>query len=176
MSQHLALEDVAATAAVQELTSGLGTTCEAGAEGSAAVLADQLVEARAAAKGKAAASKLVQEEEKVCKRPAMKRPAAESGKACKKPACSAAQDGQAGSGNLTAHDVPVWGTVKAEFYNEKSYIRFWDSQDSKYRMILGACGRQHKKICHMLWPHVLRGKSRQELLTLREQIVKKMDG
>eukprot|EP00438_Fugacium_kawagutii_P024892 Skav230367 [mRNA] locus=scaffold4112:352:7335:+ [translate_table: standard] len=64
-----------------------------------------------------------------------------------------------------------WGDCKAEFYSQKSYLRYYDSSAGKYVMIIGSSAPQHQKICSQLVKHVKAGLSHEDLLRARERIV-----
>lgn len=64
-----------------------------------------------------------------------------------------------------------WGTCKAEFYSQKSYIRSWNEQTGKWVLVIGSTVPQHRQICAQLWKHVQKGLTREQLLEARERIV-----
>ena len=80
-----------------------------------------------------------------------------------------AEGGGAEGGNKKFMDVPKYGTVRAEFYSKKSYIRE-ALADGRWRMIIGDTSPRHVRVCELLLPHVLLGKSRDELRTMRYEI------
>ena len=64
-----------------------------------------------------------------------------------------------------------YGECKAEFYRNKSYIRHKNAE-GKLAMVVGcAFGQDHKRVVAALISHVQQGKSRAELLDVREQIL-----
>ena len=75
-----------------------------------------------------------------------------------------------GGGNQTADNVPHWGRVRAEYYAEKSYIRWWSAEDKKFKMVVSDATKRHRELCRALWPYVLQGKTREELLTLKMEL------
>ena len=90
------------------------------------------------------------------------------GKPAKKPASAVAE---AKKPNFS-FDAKRWGSCRAEYYREKSYIRFWDSRDAKWRMIIGSTSAdgKHVEICEKMVPYVKQGKDRDELLRLRAKL------
>ena len=90
------------------------------------------------------------------------------GKPAKKPASAVAE---AKKPNFS-FDAKRWGSCRAEYYREKSYIRFWDSRDAKWRMIIGSTSAdgKHVEICEKLVPYVKQGKDRDELQRLRAKL------
>ena len=61
----------------------------------------------------------------------------------------------------------VYGMCKVEYYCKKSYIRSWSKEKGKYEMVIGSSHSDHKRICALLVGHVAKGKSREDLKTLR---------
>ena len=108
----------------------------------------------------------------VMKRPAaLKRPAAVLRRpaSSKKPKTSgtivAESAGESGQGNKS-FSAKRWGSCRAEFYTQKSYIRF--SSEGKWKMVIGSTAPNHRQICKKLIPFVSKGCSREELLSQRE--------
>ena len=71
-------------------------------------------------------------------------------------------------GNKFAENVPRWGYIRAEFYKEKSYIRWWSEEEKKLKMVVSDATKRHRRVCEALWPHVLQGKTRAELLEIKK--------
>ena len=63
--------------------------------------------------------------------------------------------------------------MKAEFYSCKSYIREAIA-GGRWRVIIGDTTAQHKRICQLLLPHVLQGKSRADLGMVRAEIYEQL--
>lgn len=106
-----------------------------------------------------------------------KRPASASSGCLKRPAASqkttrvAVADAAAKKPNF-AFEAKYWGSCRAEFYRDKSYLRFWDNAESKWRMIVGSTERgSHSRVCEQLIPHVKQGKSRDSLHRIRSQLL-----
>ena len=122
-------------------------------------------------RGKRAAAEAPEREEQeamVRKRPAAKREALREPPAAE-PEREAVQEPR----NARHEDAPVYGTVKAEFYSAKSYIRE-ARPEGGWRMVVGDTSRRRNEVCAKLLPHVLVGKARQELYALREQIAEQL--
>ena len=91
---------------------------------------------------------------KSMKRPASSKPMAKPAKVCAEAAP------QANKPNF-AFEAKSWGSCRSEYYRDKSYIRYWDTQDSKWRMIIGSTDQtNHALICEKLIPYVKQGKGR----------------
>ncbi|CAK9078231.1 unnamed protein product [Durusdinium trenchii] len=102
----------------------------------------------------------------------MQRPAASPAtKVCKPAKKPASAVPEAKKPNLS-FDAKRWGSCRAEYSREKSYIRCWDSRDAKWRMIIGSTSAdgKHVEICEKLVPYVKQGKDRDELQRLRAKL------
>lgn len=71
----------------------------------------------------------------------------------------------------TTFDAHKYGKCKVEYYTHKSYIRHFQE---KWVMIVGSSHPKHKNVCNMLVPHVKKGASREELLSIRERIIQRL--
>ena len=69
-----------------------------------------------------------------------------------------------------------WGHCRVEFYSAKSYIRFFCEKKARMCMVIGSVHGQHQEICDRLVPHVQKGKSREKLHEIREQLQKSCEG
>ena len=66
-----------------------------------------------------------------------------------------------------------WGTCKAEYYTEKSYIRSWCVETSKWKLVIGSQADRHQDIVSALVPHVRAGKTHEVLLQVRDDVAAK---
>ena len=73
-------------------------------------------------------------------------------------------------GNISFEST-TYGSCRAEFYTEKSYIRHL--VDGKWISIIGSTFPQHHKHIKVMVPHVIEGKSTEELKKLRDEVAGK---
>ena len=73
-------------------------------------------------------------------------------------------------------DVNVYGHThcKCEIYSMKSYVRCKDISAGKWKSVLGSCAPNHGAICRKLVPHVMAGKSVQELYGIRASLMEEL--
>lgn len=62
-----------------------------------------------------------------------------------------------------------WGRCKAEFYTSKSYIRFM-GDDSKWKLLIGTTKKDHHGNLLALVEEVKKGKSKKDLVTIRDSL------
>ena len=93
----------------------------------------------------------------------------------KKPAASKSQgksqDKSKGDTKNIVFEAAFWGSCKAEFYSEKSYIRNWDAK-GVLRSVIGAGVLNHVAVISAMVKHVEEGLSKAELIVLRDQYIK----
>ena len=68
-----------------------------------------------------------------------------------------------------------WGRCKVEHYTEKSYIRR-KTEQGNWQLIIGWRGENHWHVVDQLVSAVQCGMKKEGLLSLREEIMKKMSG
>ena len=76
--------------------------------------------------------------------------------------------------NVYTFESSVYGHCKCEIYSMKSYIRCKDISAGKWKSVLGSCAPNHGAICRKLVPHVLAGKSVQELYSIRASLMEEL--
>ena len=67
-------------------------------------------------------------------------------------------------------DAKTWGPCKVEYYKGKSYIR-QVLPNGKLSSVIGHTASFHQDVCSKLIPHVKEGKTKEELLKIRYDIV-----
>ena len=76
--------------------------------------------------------------------------------------------------NVYTFESSVYGHCKCEIYSMKSYIRCKDISAGKWKSVLGSCAPNHGAICRKLVPHVMAGKSVQELYSIRASLMEEL--
>jgi hypothetical protein len=68
-------------------------------------------------------------------------------------------------------DAKGYGSCKVEFYSEKSYIRQFNEETGKYKLIIGCQTGNHWSVVQALAKHVAAGKSKDDLLAIRAKLL-----
>ena len=86
--------------------------------------------------------------------------------------------GRSASSTMTIHmqnekfSSDHYGECKAEYYKDKSYIRQKSATEpGKWVSIIGRTAALHWIVCQKLIPHVVSGKSNDELYDIRKQLM-----
>jgi hypothetical protein len=88
----------------------------------------------------------------------------------KKPSTKALVEGMSEYTNFVFHSL-TWGKCKAEFYSQKSYVRYFNASNSKWQLVVACEGQDHQIRLRALVDKVkLKSMTKEKLIKFRQEL------